>query len=145
MNDRPPLSTLQDNRLFEAETEIRQLKDAVNAMRAELERNQRDRGAAVQAAVADASLELQQTRLTVGRLRDELDKTKVENAEAVQRATADLTGETQQLRSLVQALRDQLIAKGRERARQFRWEETARQTLAVYRKVGADGMHASTS
>ena len=43
MNDRPPLSTLQDNRLFEAETEIRQLKDAVNAMRAELERNQRDR------------------------------------------------------------------------------------------------------
>ncbi len=32
-----------------------------------------------------------------------------------------------------QALRDQLIVRGRARARQFRWEETARKTVAAYR------------
>ena len=41
-----------------------------------------------------------------------------------------------------ETLRAELIAKGRKRSQRFCWEETARQTLAVYRKAGADGMHA---
>lgn len=34
-----------------------------------------------------------------------------------------------------EVLRQKLIARGSERARQFRWEETARQTLAAFREV----------
>jgi len=34
-----------------------------------------------------------------------------------------------------EALRQKLIARGTEQARQFRWEETAQQTLAAFREV----------
>ena len=44
-------------------------------------------------------------------------------AEAVERVLAD------------ERLRAELRAKGVERARQFTWEKTARETLAVYRSV----------
>lgn len=37
------------------------------------------------------------------------------------------------------ALADNLRARGRERARQFTWEKTARATLAVYEKVASGG------
>jgi glycosyltransferase involved in cell wall biosynthesis len=36
------------------------------------------------------------------------------------------------------ALRQELIARGYARARLFSWEETARQTLAVYQEALAD-------
>ena len=35
------------------------------------------------------------------------------------------------------ALREEMVGKGLERARQFSWEKTARETLAVYQKVAA--------
>jgi alpha-1,3-rhamnosyl/mannosyltransferase len=36
------------------------------------------------------------------------------------------------------ALAAQLAERGLERSRRFSWEETARQTLAVYRAAGQD-------
>jgi chromosome segregation ATPase len=109
MADSPPsVPAAAGNEAMPAELEMRQVKEAVTALRAKLEEAQALRDAAVQVAVAAAQDELRQLQLTIQALRDELQTTQAEKDRAVQAAVAAGKDEVRQLHQTISALRTQL-------------------------------------
>ena len=107
----PDLAT-DAERLLAAQTEIRDLKDAIRALRDELERLNAAREDAVQAAVAAGQEEVRQLRDMVRALRTELEKAYADKDAAVEALRVATQNETKQLQSAIVAMRSEL-----ERAR----------------------------
>ena len=96
------------DRLLAAQTEIRDLKDAVRALRDELERLNAARDDSVEAAVAAGQEEIRQLRDTIRTLRIELEKAYADKDAAVQALRVAAQGETKQLQDSIVALRGEL-------------------------------------
>lgn len=95
-------------RLLAAQTEIRDLKDAIRALRDELERMNAAREDAVQAAVAAGQEQVRQLHDMVRALRTELEKAYADKDAAVQALRATVQNETKQLQDAIVALRGEL-------------------------------------
>lgn len=94
--------------LYQAQTEIRQLKGTVAALRAQIEEMSAARDAAVQSAVAASRDEVRQLQGTVQTLRDELQGILLAKDAAVQAATVSAQDEARQLQATIAALRQEL-------------------------------------
>ena len=77
---------------YEADAEVRHLRQTVHALRQELEERQADKAESVQRAIANAQGEIVQLKKTAAALRDALEAMQAEKNAAVQRAIADSTG-----------------------------------------------------
>ena len=95
-------------RLLAAQTEIRDLKDAVRALREEMERMNAAREDAVQAVAAAGQDEVRQLHDLVRTLRAELEKAYADKDAAVQALRAAVQSETKQLQDAIVALRGEL-------------------------------------
>ncbi len=84
MSERIIESDAEDNELYQAQLEIRHLRETIDALREELEtqRYEKDRG--IQTAHADKADELNQLRDTAAALREELEYQRFEARRAVQ-------------------------------------------------------------
>src|SRR3954468_4845417 len=82
------LETEEQAALLVAQRELRQLRETIQALRAELEQVQASRDEAVQAAVTVSQDEARQLRTTAASLRDELQGLEIAKQEAVQAAIA---------------------------------------------------------
>ena len=97
-----------DERLLVAQTEIRDLKEAIRALRDELEKLNAGREDAVQAAVAAGQEEVRQLRDMIRTLRTELEHAYADKDAAVESVRVALQGETKQLQEAIVALRSEL-------------------------------------
>lgn len=93
---------------LEAQRQIRQLRDTVAALRAQMEATEAGRAAAVQQAVAAGADEIRLLRTTISTLRDELQALQATRETDVQAAVAAGHDEARQLHLTIQTLRDQL-------------------------------------
>ena len=96
------------NKLHEAETEIRQLKQAVAALRDELEVAVFEKQTVAQKAAAGSQDEIAQLKSAAQALRDELEATLMDKQASVQQARAESADEISQLQTAAQSLRDSM-------------------------------------
>lgn len=100
MNDAPETAELR--------LELRDLKQALAALRERLELAQEERDAALVRAVSEANAEIAQLKNTIGSLRDELEAERGRREDLVRAAVTMAQDEIGQLQATVRALRDKL-------------------------------------
>ena len=104
----PPPETGGNDPLLEAQSENRQLKNTIDALREALEGMRYENEEAFQNARAESADEIKQLRETAAALRDEMENIRYAKEEAVQNALSESTDEIGQLKATAQALRDEL-------------------------------------
>jgi chromosome segregation ATPase len=90
------------------DSENRQLKATINALRLKLEETQAQTDSKVQAALAGAQAEIVQLRATINALRTEMERQQGQAEKRLEDAAAAARDENRHLRDMIVALRDQL-------------------------------------
>ena len=81
----------------ELELEIKLLKDAIVALREQLEKTQIEKKEEIQRAVADANSEIRQLRASIAEMRDQMESRESENEQKVLRLRTDSQREAEHL------------------------------------------------
>jgi len=98
-------SQAKDEELYFAQTENRQLKDTITALREALEKQKIECEERVQKVTASLNDEIAQLKSTVFALREELEANTVRYEEKVQQMERDAHNEKKQLRQMITTLR----------------------------------------
>jgi gas vesicle protein len=93
---------------FQAQADIRHLKNTIAALRDELEAMRASKDEAVQAAVAAGRDEARQLQMTIATLRDELEQKVFQRADESEHGKQALNDEVRQLRETVAVMRREL-------------------------------------
>ena len=101
------------DRLYDAHTEIRHLKNMIQALRDELEAMRVGKDKTVQAAIAAGANEARHLQATIAALRTELEQKVFQHADVLERQKQLTNDELRLLRETIAALRDELeVAAG---------------------------------
>ena len=121
-------AAVETDKLYEAQTEIRHLKNTIQALRDELEAMRVGKDEAVQAAIAAGANEARQLQATITALRTELEQKIFQHLDDLERQKHLANDELRLLRETMAALREELEGKGEERG-------SKRSTLNVQRPM----------
>ena len=94
--------------LLQAQTEIRQLRDTIVALREALEKQKIEHEEHVQSVLSNANDEIIQIKASVVALRDEMENLTIGHEEKMQEIAKDTHNEKKQLQQMIQTLRQQL-------------------------------------
>jgi hypothetical protein len=97
--------------LYQAQADIRHLKNTIAALRDELEAMRASKDEAVQAAVAAGRDEAHQLQTTIAALRNELEQKVFQRADELEHGKQALNDEVRQLREMVAMMRRELEGK----------------------------------
>ena len=98
----------EGNNLYEAHTEIRHLKNTIQALRDELEAMHRSKDEAVQVAIAAGANEARQLQATIAALRAEMEQKVFQHTDDLERHKHIASEELRLLRETIAALRELL-------------------------------------
>jgi len=101
-------ATVEKDKLYEAQTEIRHLKNTIQALRDELEAMRVGKDEAVQAVIAAGAVEARQLQATIAALRTELEQMVFKHADNLERQKHLASDELRLLRETIAALREKL-------------------------------------
>ena len=96
------------DKLYEAQTEIRHLKNTIQALRDQLEAMRLGKDDAVQAAIAAGANEARQLQATIAALRTELEQKVFQHADDLEHQKHIASDELRLLRETIAALREEL-------------------------------------
>ena len=106
-------AAVETDKLYEARTEIRHLKNTIQALRDELEAMRVGKDEAVQAAIAAGANEARQLQATITALRTELEQKIFQHLDDLERQKHLANDELRLLRETIAALREELEGGGR--------------------------------
>jgi gas vesicle protein len=101
----------ENDALYQAQADIRHLKNTIAALRDELEMMRASKDEAVQAAVAAGRDEARQLQTTIAALRNELEQKVFQRADELEHGKQALNDEVRQLREMVAVMRRELEGK----------------------------------
>ena len=104
-------AAVEKDKLYEAQTEIRHLKNTIQALRDELEAMRVGKDEAVQAAIAAGANEARQLQATITALRTELEQKIFQHLDDLERQKHVASDEFRLLRETIAALRGELEKK----------------------------------
>lgn len=104
-------SVIEKDQVYEAQTEIRHLKNTIQALRDELEAMRVGKDEAVRAVIAAESVEARQLQATIAALRTELEQMVFQHADELERQKHLASDELRLLRETIAALRAKLENK----------------------------------
>jgi len=104
----PETTTGRLDELHEAHTELRHLKNTIQALREELEAMRAAKDDAVQAVMAAGANEARQLQATIAALRAEMEQTAFQHADDLERQKNSANDELRLLRDTITALREEL-------------------------------------
>jgi chromosome segregation ATPase len=105
-------AAVETDKLYEAQTEIRHLKNTIQALRDELEAMRMGKDEAVQAAIAAGANEARQLQATIAALRAEMEQKIFQHADDLERQKHVASDELRLLRETIAALREELEVTG---------------------------------
>ena len=103
--------TVETDQLYQAHTEIRHLKNTIQALRDELEAMRVAKDKTVQAAIAAGANEARHLQATIAELRTELEQKVFQHAADLERQKHVASDEFRLLRETIAALREELEKK----------------------------------
>jgi hypothetical protein len=98
----------QQNEVYGLQSENRQLKEMIGALRDELEKVRIGEQERLQKALAPANDEIGQLKAMIVELRDELDRRKIEGEQKCRAMEQAARDEAKQLHEMIRTLRDRL-------------------------------------
>jgi chromosome segregation ATPase len=101
-------AAVEKDKLYEAQTEIRHLKNTIQALRDELEAMRVGKDEAVRAVIAAGAVEARQLQATIAALRAELEQIVFQHAGDLERQKHLANDELRLLRETIAALRGKL-------------------------------------
>ena len=104
-------AAVEKDKLYEAQTEIRHLKNTIQALRDELEAMRVGKDEAVHAVIAAGADEARQLQATIAALRTELEQKVFQHAGDLERQKHVASDEFRLLRETIAALRGELEKK----------------------------------
>ena len=105
-------AAVENDRVHEAQVEIRHLQNTIQALRDELEAMRAGKDDAVQAAVAAGNGEARQLQAAIAALRTELEQKVFQHADDLEKQKNAANDELRLLRETIGALRDKLEGTG---------------------------------
>lgn len=90
------------------DSENRQLKATINALRLQMEEMQAQEGAHIQSALAANQAEIVQLKATINALRNEMERLQGQTEKRIEDSAAAARDENRHLRDMIVALRNQL-------------------------------------
>jgi HAMP domain-containing protein len=105
-------AAVETDQLYQAQTEIRHLKNTIQALRDELEAMRVGKDEAVQATIAAGADEVRQLHATIAALRTELEQKLFQHADDLERQKHLASDELRLLRETIVALREELEVRG---------------------------------
>jgi hypothetical protein len=124
------MAALDMKKALELELEIKLLKDAIVALREELEKTQIQKKEEIQRAVADANSEIRQLRTSIAEMRDQMESRESENEQKVLRLRTEGQREAEHLHRTIASLREQLegLNESSQKARNSRESSSTART-----------------
>lgn len=101
-------SGLDQNEIYNLQTENRHLKEMVGALRDEMEKMRIGEQERLQHALAAANDEIGQLKKMIAALRDELERRNIEYEEKCQAIEQAARDEVKQLHDMIRAMRDEM-------------------------------------
>ncbi len=101
-------AAVETDKLYEAQTEIRHLKNTIQALRDELEAMRVGKDEAVHAVIAAGADEARQLQATIAALRTEMEQKVFQHADDLERQKHAASDELRLLRETIAALREEL-------------------------------------
>jgi gas vesicle protein len=108
---KPEIVPIGSDALYQAQADIRHLKNTIAALRDELEMMRASKDDAMQAAVAAGRDEAHQLQTTIAALRGELEQKVFQRADELEHGKQALNDEVRQLREMVAVMRRELERK----------------------------------